>query len=105
MADSTTIPDDLGPNQTRVLDSANRSFESVVYQRKKPPLSCETNLTGNLAAKHAQEVFQAVSPSGWSVVGSLRDEQSESSLRAGDLSCSSALPANTIRLIANDLGI
>jgi hypothetical protein len=104
MADSTTIPDNLGPNQTRVLDSANRNFESVVYQRKKPPLSCEVNLTGNLAAKHAQEVFQSMSASGWRIIGSVRDNQAEATLRVGDISCSFQLPPNTIRLIANDRG-
>jgi hypothetical protein len=104
MADSTSTPDNLGPNQTRVLDSVNHNFESVVYQRKKPPLSCEVNLTGNLASQHSQQVFEAMSASGWRVVGSIRDNQPESILRVGDLACSNQYPSNTVRLIANDRG-
>lgn len=99
------MSDNLGPNQTRVLDSSNRSFESVIYQRKKPPLSCEVNLTGNLAVGHAQDVFRSTTPSGWTVVGNIRDNFSENQMRTGEVLCSYSLPRNTIKLMANNLGL
>ena len=99
------MSDNLGPNQTRVLDSANRSFESVVYQRKKPPLSCEVNLTGNLASKHPQDLFRSIMPSGWTLVGVLRDDATENQSDTGDVLCSSSYSANTFKLLGLDRGI
>lgn len=99
------MSDYLGPNQTRVLDSEDRSFESITYQRRKPPLSCEFNLGGNLESKHAQGVAQLVTPSGWAIVGNLKDETAENSCRVGDILTSSGFNANTFKLIAYDEGI
>ena len=104
MYDSDSTSDNLGLNQTRVLDSAGRSFESVVYQRRKPPLSCEVNLTSRLAADHAQEAFTGNSPSGWEVTGLIRDGLSESLAMAGDVVCSPNYADNSFKLIANDKG-
>lgn len=101
----TTSSDNLGLNQTRVLDSANRSFESVTYQRKKPPLSCEVNLTGKLASDHAQDIFHATSPSGWINIGSIRDNVLENLTLSGDVICSSAYARNSFKLIAKDKGV
>ncbi len=99
------MSDYLGQNQTRVLDDDNRSFESVVYQRKKPPLSCEWNLTSNLAVVHSQSVARAAFPSGWGMVGNLKDGAAEATSLAGDVICSSAYTANTFKLIALDSGV
>ena len=99
------MSDNLGPNQTRVIDDANRSFESVVYQRKKPPLSSEWNLDGKLDSGHAQDVARMALPSGWAVVGNLKDGVTEVSSSAGDIICSSSYEANTFRLIALDKGV
>lgn len=92
------MADNLGLNQTRVLDTAGRSFESVTYQRKKPPLSCEANLDGKLAAEHAQSVFTSLSVSGWNDIGAIKD--TETGVKTGDIICSSSLPPNTIKLMA-----
>ena len=97
--------DDLGVNQTRVLDPTNRSFESVVYQRKKPPLSCEVNLTSRLASDHARDVFGAMCANGWNNIGSIKDDVLESEALAGDVICSSSYSANTFKLISTDRGI
>ena len=99
------MSDYLGPNQTRVLDYDNRSFEKVVYQRKKPPLSSEVNLTGDIASEHSQNLAQFLLPSGWGIVGELRDGTSESDGDAGDVICSSAYTANSFRFLALDKGI
>lgn len=98
------MSDNLGPNQTRVLDPTNRSFESVVYQRKKPPLSCEVNLTSNLAASHAQDLSKFMAPSGWDVVGAIRDDIPITSCSCGDVFTSSTLSANSFKLVATNQG-
>jgi hypothetical protein len=98
------MSDNLGPNQTRVLDLTNRSFESVVYQRKKPPLSCEVNLTGSLASSHAQDLSKFMAPSGWDVVGSIRENTAINSCSCGDVFTSSTLSANSFKLVATEQG-
>lgn len=99
------MSDNLGPNQTRVLDPEDRSFESITYQRRKPPLSCEFNLGGNLESLHSQNVAKFVAPSGWAIVGNLKDEIAENSCRVGDVVTSSSYSANSFKLIAYDKGI
>jgi len=99
------MSDYLGPNQTRVLDSTNRNFDTVVFQKKKPPLSCEYNLNQAMTSEKLQDVVRYIGPSGWSVVGSVKNNASESEALAGDVLCSSAYLANTIKLMALDKGI
>jgi len=99
------MSDNLGTNQTRVIDPQDKSYESVTYQNRKPPLSSEFNLGGNLESRHAQGVAQQVSPSGWAIVGNLKNEIDESSCRVGDILTSSSFNANTLKLIAYDKGI
>ena len=92
------MTDNLGLNQTRVLDPTECSFESVTYQRKKPPLSCEVNLTGKLAAGHAQDVFSSMSASGWASIGTIKD--SETNVKTGDIVCSPTYASSNIKLMA-----
>jgi hypothetical protein len=99
------MSDYFGPNQTRVLDSDNRNFEEVIYQKKKPPLSCEVNLNGKVAADKAQFSSHYMSPSGWSIVGALKNDVSELSCGSGDVLCSSSISANSFKLMALDKGI
>lgn len=99
------MSDNLGPNQTRVLDYEDRSFEKVVYQRKKPPLSSEVNLTGDVASNHSQNLAQFLLPSGWGIVGDLKDGTFENESDAGDVICSSTYNANYFRLIAQDKNV
>jgi len=98
------MSDNLGPNQTRVLDLTNRSFESVVYQRKKPPLSCEVNLTGSLASSHAQDLSKFMAPSGWDIVGAIKENTAINSCSCGDVFTSSTLSANSFKLVATEQG-
>ena len=99
------MSDNLGPLNSlhRVLDSTNRNFESVIYQYQKPPLSSEVNLTGSIDSVRSQEVLQALTPSGWLAVGSIKDSTDAVSFQAGDLLCSDTL-ANTIKLVTQDFG-
>jgi hypothetical protein len=99
------MTDNLGLNQTRVLDSSNRSFEAVIFQKKKPPLSCEWNLEGNLVAEHSQDVSQLVGPSGWVSVGYINDNTIENTARVGDVITSPNYPANSFKLMATDQGV
>ena len=100
----------LGPLQTRVLDSTNRNFDMVVYQKRKPPLSCEEVLTGVIASDKARDIQKYLGPSGWNVVGSIKDNfplsapVSEASCIAGDVLCSPTYARNTFKLISLDKG-
>ena len=94
-----------GPNQTRVLEYYDRSFDKVIYQRRKPPLSSEVNLAGDLASEHSQDLAKFLVPSGWSIVGDLKDGAVESDSDAGDVLCSSAYTANTFKVMALDKGL
>ena len=98
------MSDNLGPNQTRVLDSTSANFESVVYQKRKPPLSSETNLGGGISAGREQQNLQALVPSGWLSVGQIIDGVTQNTCKTGDVFCSSSLVRNTFRLIALDKG-
>jgi hypothetical protein len=98
------MSDYLGPNQTRVLDSTSRNFESVVYQRRKPPLSCEVNLGGKVDAERAQLSMKNLMPSGVSIIGDLKDNIVASLCEAGSILCDSSFSANTFKFIALDKG-
>ena len=99
------MSDYLGANQTRVMDATNRSFESVIYQKRKPPLSSEVNLGGSVEAQRSQKNFQSITPSGWTAVGRIADNVSESLCNAGDVLCSPAFSANSFKLVALDKGL
>jgi len=99
------MSDYLGPNQTRVLDPTNRGFEQVVYQKRKPPLSSELNLTGMVSAENDRLMSRFLNPSGWSLVGSIKGGVTESQCRAGDTLSSSGYVHNTFKLIALDKGV
>lgn len=98
------MSDNLGLNQTRVLDSTNRSFEQIVFQKKKPPLSCELNLGGSMVMEKARDLARLVGPSGWSMIGSLKDNIPESSCITGDIVTSASYAANSVKLMAYDKG-
>jgi hypothetical protein len=98
------MSDNLGPNQTRVLDSVNRSFESVVYQKRKPPLSCEVNLGGKIDEQRNQLAMKSIMPSGVSFVGPIVDASDASLYEAGSVICNSSLVRNTFKFVALDKG-
>jgi hypothetical protein len=105
------MSDSLGLNQTRVLETKDRNFESITYQKRKPPLSSELDLGGKIDADRASGLTRFHVPSGFGVVGRILDAPStmslaayEATLQAGDVVCSSSLVANSFRLIAKDYG-
>jgi len=100
------MSDNLGELNSahRVLDSTNRSFESVIYQYQKPPLSSEVNLNGSIDSVRTQGIVDALAPSGWLSVGQITDSSSPSSFQCGDVLCSFDSSANTVRLVAQDFG-
>lgn len=99
------MSDNLGPNQSRVLDTENRSWEEVVYQWRKPPLSSEHNLSGKVPSDAARHIKRYLSPSGWAIGGNLKNDISENDCMVGDVLTSSSLAANTIKLIALNKGV
>jgi hypothetical protein len=106
------MSDNLGPNQTRVLDSEYRNFESITYQKRKPPLSSEMDLGGKIDAERSQKLTRFNLPSGFGSVGKILDAPTTTTLAAfeatcqcGDVVCSPSLVANTIRLIGKDKGL
>lgn len=98
------MPDYLGPVQSRVLDAEERNFEYVVGQLRKPPLSNEWNLNGEIQIQRSQNIIRTNMPSGWFPVGSIKEDVTEDQCMAGDILISSSLSANTLKLIANDKG-
>ena len=98
------MSDYLGPKQTRVLDPDERNFEELVYQKRKPPLSCELDLSGRLVSQKSQETARRIGPSGWDVVGNIVDG-GLNNLLAGDIACSPANLANAFTLVALDRGV
>ena len=98
------MSDYLGPNQTRVLDSDYRSFEGVVYQKRKPPLSSEATFSNKVASENSRLDLATVMPSGWLVTGDIRDNDSELAFYTGDVMCSPTLSSNMFKLITTDRG-
>lgn len=99
------MSDYLGTNQTRVLDPDDRNFEEVIYQKRKPPLSCEWNLdTRNVSQRNGKDINTIV-PSGWAIVGDVKKDFLEDECMAADVLTSSSLAENTIKLIALDKGV
>lgn len=99
------MSDYLGPNQSRVLDTENRNWESVIYQWRKPPLSSEYNLSGKIPSEDARLNMKYLIPSGWAIDGNFKDGISANECFAGDVLTSSSFSSNTVRLIALDKGV
>ena len=99
------MSDYLGPNQTRVLDTDNRSFEEIVAQKRKPPLSSEQNLSEKLSSERSRLQAKYLIPSGWAVVGGLKQSISETLCMAGDVLASPTFIRKTLKLIALDKGV
>jgi hypothetical protein len=54
---------------------------------------------------HAQDVVRLAVPSGWALVGNLKDSATEANSFAGDVLCSSSYTANTFKLLALDKSV
>lgn len=97
------MPDNLGLNQTRVLDDTDRNFEAVISQIRKPPLSCEANLQDKINMTRLQNTVRSITTSGWTSVGAIVNNVPVSECAVGDVLCST-FSANTINLIATNNG-
>ena len=73
------MSDNFGGNQLNVFDSTDKSYEEVIYQYKKPPLSSEMNLNGRISSSQNRQNTGTILPSGWLSVGKIVDELSEAS--------------------------
>jgi hypothetical protein len=98
------MSDYLGPNQPRVLDTTDRNYESVVYQRRKPPLSCEVNLGGKIDEERTQLVVKGLMPSGVLAVEAIQDGADASSCPAGSVICNPTFLANSFKFVGLDKG-
>lgn len=56
---------DFGSGVSRTLSEVLRSFEYVVFQKKKPPLDSELNLLSQIHEGHIRDALQAAMPSGF----------------------------------------
>ena len=55
----------LGTIVSRVLDSKDRNFQSVVFQQKRPPLDSEFNLFQDIYAEKFSDLIKKITPSGF----------------------------------------
>ena len=55
---------DLGDIVSRVLETTDRSFNSVVFQQKRPPLDSEWNLAQDIVLDKLSDVLREITPSG-----------------------------------------
>lgn len=55
----------LGPNVSRVLEQEDRSWHSVVFQQKRPPLDSEWNLVQEIRSFQHASTLRRLTPSGF----------------------------------------
>jgi hypothetical protein len=107
------MSDNYGPKQSIFLDPTDRSFESVVYLWKKPPLSPEANLVESLSSDQARGVSTSIFPSGWEIIGPKYNNMAENLTMPGDVNTSlnywtvvgGKKIGNQFKLIAKDHGV
>lgn len=54
-----------GPGVSRTLDSLQRMFQGVVFQKGRPPLDAELNLQDDVHSENLRQVVRAMMPSGF----------------------------------------
>lgn len=59
------MAESYGPGVSRTLSAANRAFETVVWQKGKPPLDSEISLIGQVATEQTAELIRSQMHSGW----------------------------------------
>jgi hypothetical protein len=98
------VSDNFGPEQPVVRNPDNKNWDQVVFQHKKPALSSEWNLAGQISEQKSQSVSKSFAASGWLNVGSVRYSDNSASLsmaaKAGDVLTSSDYIPNTFVLSA-----
>lgn len=99
------MSDNYGSGQPRVLNTADRSLDNVVFQYKVPPLTSEWNLINQIGNDKIKEVLRINTPSGWLSVGNIwnlqEDNITESTVYTGDVLTSIGYTANTFKLMSN----
>lgn len=67
------MSDNFGSDQSRVLTVSDRSFDQVVFQDRRPPLTSEWNLINQISDFKTQQSIKVDQPSGWVKVGDIKD--------------------------------
>ena len=70
----------LGNKVSKVLESKDRNFSSVVFQQKRPPLDSEWNLVQDIISSKNNELLKKMVPSGFLDIGDITTAPSDRSL-------------------------
>jgi hypothetical protein len=103
------MSDNFGSGQPRVLNTEDRSLDSVVFQYKTPPLSSEWNLINQIGNQKVKDFIGSSTASGWLSAGSVKSLDkvgaSESDARNGDVFTSVGYNANTFKMMSDGEGV
>jgi hypothetical protein len=74
----------LGNKVSRVLDSENRNFSSIVFQQKRPPLDSEFNLLQEIQSENLAKIIRSKTPSGFLELGPITTAPEDRNLLSAD---------------------
>lgn len=94
------MADNFGPQQPRVLNTADRSLDNVVFQYRKPPLTSEWNLINQISNEKVQDISRASYPSGWMTVGEILQDWDDADVATGQVNCSASYDTNSFKLFS-----
>lgn len=94
------MADDFGTKQTRVLDTAERALDNIVFLTGRVPLTSEWNLINQIGNDKALDAARLSLPSGWMRVGTVSGLLSESDAQSGDALTSESYEADTFKLVS-----
>jgi hypothetical protein len=96
------MSDNFGSGQNRVLEVHDRSFDNVVFQHRRPPLSSEWNLINQISSKKLQDQVRVQMPSGFTVVEDILQDLPEGASIAGQVLTSESYLENSFKLISKN---
>lgn len=100
------MSDYFGSNQSRVLDTQDRSLDNVVFQHRMPPLSSEWNLINQISNTKIQDSMKMDYPSGWFTIGDIQDLDNDSiteiAARSGQVLTSVSYDENSFKLVSKN---
>lgn len=94
------MSDNYGSGQNRVLEVQDRSFDSVVFQHRKPPLSSEWNLINQISNQKTQDQLKVQIPSGFVAVEDILQDLPEEYSLAGQILTSESYLENSFKLMS-----
>ena len=59
------MAEDYGTGVSRTLSAVDRSFETIIWQKGKPPLDSELNLNQQIQSEARSQTLRALMPSGF----------------------------------------